>query len=39
MGPRRFTATGLADVDINGIGKPRKKKKFGALRRIFRLND
>ncbi|KAH8749431.1 hypothetical protein BGZ57DRAFT_776033 [Hyaloscypha finlandica] len=39
MGPRRFTATGLADVDINGIGKPRKKKKFGALRRIFRLDD
>lgn len=39
MGARRFTATGLADVDINGIHKPRKKKKFGALRRIFRLDD
>jgi hypothetical protein len=39
MGSRRFTATGLADVDINGIGKPRRKKKFGALRRIFRLDD
>ncbi|KAE9365409.1 hypothetical protein N431DRAFT_353218 [Stipitochalara longipes BDJ] len=39
MGARRFTATGLADVDINGVGKPRKKKKFGALRRMFRLDD
>ncbi|KAN0089463.1 hypothetical protein V8E51_019723 [Hyaloscypha variabilis] len=39
MGTRRYTATGLADVDINGVGKPRKKKKFGALRRIFRLDD
>ena len=39
IGTRRFTATGLADVDINGVGKPRKKKKFGALRRIFKLDD
>jgi hypothetical protein len=42
IGTRRFTATGLADVDINGLGaqgKARKKKKFGALRRMFRLDD
>jgi serine/arginine repetitive matrix protein 2 len=39
IGTRRFTATGLADVDISGIGKARKKKKFGALRRMFRLDD
>ncbi len=42
IGTRRFTATGLADVDMNGLdaqGKARKKKKFGALRRMFRLDD
>ena len=42
IGTRRFTATGLADVDINGLGaqgKARRKKKFGVLRRMFRLDD
>lgn len=39
IGPRRFTATGLADVDMNGVGKPKKKKKFPTLRRMFRLDD
>jgi hypothetical protein len=41
IGTRRFTATGLANVDVglNGIGAARKKKKFGALRRMFRLDE
>jgi hypothetical protein len=39
LGTRRFTATGLGEVDLNGVGKGRKKKKFGALRRMFRLDD
>ena len=42
LGSRRFTATGLGEVDLNGSGaavKARKKKKFGALRRMFRLDD
>jgi len=41
IGTRRFTATGLANVDmgLNGIGTARKKKKFGALRRMFRLDE
>jgi hypothetical protein len=41
MGNRRFTATGLSGVDINGVLPEggRKKKKFGALRRMFRLDD
>jgi serine/arginine repetitive matrix protein 2 len=39
LGARRFTATGLGDVDLNGVAKGRKKKKFGALRRMFRLDD
>jgi len=41
IGTRRFTATGLADVDINGLGAQGrgKKKKFGTLRRMFRLDD
>ncbi|KAE8454566.1 hypothetical protein EG329_000189 [Mollisiaceae sp. DMI_Dod_QoI] len=41
LGARRFTATGLADVDISGITNipGRKKKKFGKLRRMFRLDD
>jgi serine/arginine repetitive matrix protein 2 len=38
IGTRRFTATGVADVDMNGVGKP-KKKKFPTLRRMFRLDD
>ena len=36
---RRFTATEVSAVNLNGDGKPRKKKKFGALRRMFRLDD
>ncbi|KUJ09347.1 uncharacterized protein LY89DRAFT_690392 [Mollisia scopiformis] len=41
LGTRRFTATGLADVDIAGVTDipGRKKKKFGKLRRMFRLDD
>lgn len=41
LGNRRFTATGLSgiDINVNGTGKPRKKKKFGTLRRMFRLDD
>jgi len=42
LGTRRFTATGLGDVDLSTVtaGKSgRKKKKFGALRRMFRLDD
>jgi serine/arginine repetitive matrix protein 2 len=44
LGTRRFTATGVGAVDLNGVtagldGKGGKKKKFGALRRMFRLND
>jgi serine/arginine repetitive matrix protein 2 len=45
IGTRRFTATGLSDVDmkdlkdVNGVEKSKKKKKFGALRRMFRLDD
>lgn len=41
LGNRRFTATGLSgiDINVNGTGKPRKKKKFGKLRRMFRLDD
>ena len=42
LGTRRFTAAGLPAVDgtPNGVeeGK-RKKKKFGTLRRMFRLDD
>lgn len=38
IGTRRFTATGVADVDMNGVGKPKKKKKFPTLRRMFRLD-
>ncbi|KAG9230835.1 hypothetical protein BJ875DRAFT_487580 [Amylocarpus encephaloides] len=42
-GSRRHTATGLSDVDMNGAAngenKPRKKKKFRALRKMFRLDD
>lgn len=39
IGARRFTATGLSGVDILGADKGRKKKKFGKLRRMFRLDD
>jgi serine/arginine repetitive matrix protein 2 len=42
MGDRRNTATGVSEVDVAGVtaglGKGRKKK-FGALRRMFRLDD
>jgi len=37
IGARRFTATGLADVDLSG--QTRKKKKFPKLRKMFRLED
>jgi hypothetical protein len=42
IGTRRFTATGLANVDLglNEIGRTgKKKKKFGALRRMLRLDE
>jgi hypothetical protein len=39
IGTRRFTATGLGDVDLSAVTKGRKKKKFGTLRRMFRLDD
>ncbi|APA10826.1 hypothetical protein sscle_07g055960 [Sclerotinia sclerotiorum 1980 UF-70] len=40
VGNRRFTATGLSDVDIMAHGgAQRKKKKFHALRKMFRLDD
>ncbi|TGO81642.1 hypothetical protein BPOR_1071g00010 [Botrytis porri] len=40
VGNRRFTATGLSDVDVMGQGgNPRKKKKFQVLRKMFRLED
>jgi serine/arginine repetitive matrix protein 2 len=40
LGTRRFTATGLTEVDILGAeGKGKRKKKFGKLRRIFGLDD
>ncbi|KAG4026999.1 hypothetical protein MFRU_034g00580 [Monilinia fructicola] len=39
LGERRFTATGLSDVDIKAQGSPKKKKKFQALRKMFRLDD
>jgi len=46
IGTRRYTATGLASVDIAGVNggvldgeKARKKKKFGKLRKMFRLDD
>ncbi|KAF7865449.1 hypothetical protein EAF04_006424 [Stromatinia cepivora] len=39
VGNRRFTATGLSDVDIMAHGGQKKKKKFHALRKMFRLND
>ncbi|KAF5877707.1 uncharacterized protein Bfra_002074 [Botrytis fragariae] len=40
VGNRRFTATGLSDVDVMGQGgSPRKKKKFQVLRKMFRLED
>ncbi|CZR62951.1 related to MUC1 Extracellular alpha-1,4-glucan glucosidase [Phialocephala subalpina] len=41
LGTRRFTATGLADVDLSHVTDlpGRKKKKFGKLRRMFRLDD
>lgn len=41
LGTRRFTATGLADVDLSRVTDVpgRKKKKFGKLRRMFRLDD
>ncbi|ESZ95238.1 hypothetical protein SBOR_4350 [Sclerotinia borealis F-4128] len=36
---RRFTATGLNDVDVMAQTSARKKKKFQALRKMFRLDD
>lgn len=47
LGDRRNTATGLGSVDVAGVTaglkaggrQGRKKKKFGALRRMFRLDD
>ncbi|CAD6444262.1 e7901756-0c50-4210-a063-7ef9ba280b66 [Sclerotinia trifoliorum] len=39
VGNRRFTATGLSDVDIMAHAGQRKKKKFHALRKMFRLDD
>ncbi|CAG8949022.1 hypothetical protein HYFRA_00002150 [Hymenoscyphus fraxineus] len=39
LGNRRHTATGLGGVDILGVVPGRKKKKFGALRRMFRLEE
>ncbi|KAL3422637.1 hypothetical protein PVAG01_06793 [Phlyctema vagabunda] len=41
LGSRRFTATGLSAVDVNvaNLETPRKKKKFQALRKMFRLDD
>jgi serine/arginine repetitive matrix protein 2 len=39
LGARRFTAQGVpGELDLNGVGK-RPKKKFGMLRRIFRLDE
>ncbi|KAM0138460.1 hypothetical protein ACHAO1_003493 [Botrytis cinerea] len=40
VGNRRFTATGLSEVDVMGQGgSPRRKKKFQVLRKMFRLDD
>jgi hypothetical protein len=40
LGTRRFTATGVGEVDLSTItGKEKKKKKFQGLRKMFRLND
>jgi serine/arginine repetitive matrix protein 2 len=40
IGTRRFTAQGLpGELDVNGVGKPHKKKKFGKLRRMFGLDE
>lgn len=45
LGTRRYTATGLAGVDIAAVNggaagdQARKKKKFGKLRKMFRLDD
>jgi hypothetical protein len=39
LGTRRFTATGLSAVDLTIVTPPRKKKKFQALRKMFRLDD
>ncbi|PQE14663.1 hypothetical protein CJF31_00007694 [Rutstroemia sp. NJR-2017a BVV2] len=45
VGARKFsaTSTGLEDGDAGGggssVGSPRKKKKFQALRKMFRLDD
>jgi serine/arginine repetitive matrix protein 2 len=35
LGPRRTTAIGLAAVDLTTVLPPKKKKKFGMLRRAF----
>jgi hypothetical protein len=38
LGPRRTTATDIAAIDLSTVVPP-KKKKFGMLRRAFRLDD
>ena len=39
VGTRRFTDSGLNAISINGAGTPKKRKKFQALRKMFRLDD
>jgi serine/arginine repetitive matrix protein 2 len=39
LGPRRTTATGLEAVDLSPVVPPKRKKKFGILRRAFGLDD
>lgn len=39
LGPKRTATTGLAAVDLSTVVPPKKKKKFGMLRRAFRLDD
>lgn len=39
LGPKRTSATGLAAIDLSTVVPPKKKKKFGMLRRAFRLDD
>jgi serine/arginine repetitive matrix protein 2 len=39
LGTRRFTATGLASIDVIGGAGEKRKKKFGKLRRMFGLDE
>lgn len=39
VGVRRFTATGLGDVDLAAGLDGRRKKRFGKLRRLFKLDE